>query len=83
MFITNAAIMYQNGDVLEGKSYHKIHALAQKLGLSGEHICGFVDSSGEFVLPREAAIIASNSGQLVSHVVDLSPDDLWAPLQID
>jgi hypothetical protein len=69
MFITHAAIMFSNGEVVEGKSYHSITSLAQKIGISGERIHGFLDSSGEFVLPHDAAVIAMESGQLTKEVV--------------
>lgn len=81
--ITNAAIMYQNGEVLEGKNYHKINSLANRLGISGDRIHGFLNSSGEFVLPIDAAQIATESGQLKKPVSELSPDDLWPTLQTD
>jgi len=82
-FITHAAVMYSNGEVLEGKNYNKIHNLARKFGFSGEHIKGFTNTSGEFVLPQDAAVIASESGQVTRAVAELEPDDLWPGLPIE
>jgi polyhydroxyalkanoate synthesis regulator protein len=80
MFITHAAIMYSNGEVLTGRNYQKINYLAQKIGFGGEHINGFTNSYGEFVLPHEAAAIATHSGQIKQEVQELAPDDLWPVL---
>ncbi len=77
MFITHAAIMFSNGDIVEGFSYQAAHTLARKLGLSGEYINGFLSSSGEFILPKEAAVVALQSGQIKTQVDELTPFDLW------
>lgn len=82
-YIIHAAIMYSNGEVLEGRDYHSITILAQKIGFPKERIYGFINSSGDFVLPQEAAIIAVNAGQINRHLKDLTPDDLWPVLQTD
>jgi len=76
MFITKAAIMYSNGEVVEGHDYSRIDLTARKLGFFGDKIEGFITSSGEFVLPTEAAEIASQSGQ-VSNIAKLAPEHLW------
>lgn len=77
MVITRAAIMFQNGETVEGHDYGAITTLANKLSFTGEKIYGFVTSSGEFVLPEEAVTIALNAKQ-ISEVVDrLTPDMLW------
>lgn len=83
MYIIHAAIMYSNGEVLEGRDYHSITTLAQKIGFPKEHIHGFMCSDGEFVLPQDAALIATNSGQLNRQVEELTPDDLWPVFQSD
>lgn len=78
MFITKAAIMFSNGEILEGRDYGYIGRIARKLGFSGERIEGFLTSSGEFVLPHEAAAIAMNSGQVKEEIITLTPDHLWS-----
>lgn len=78
MVITKAAIMYSNDEVVEGKDYSHIALLARKLGITDEKYRGFMTSSGEFVLPSDAARIAVESCQLRSAIIDeLSPEDLW------
>lgn len=83
MFIQHAAIMFSNGEIVEGTEYHAVLSLSKKIGIAGEHINGFTDSSGEFVLPQDAAVIALEAGQIKSPVTHLSPDDLWPPLLTD
>lgn len=83
MYIIQAAIMYSNGEVLEGRNYYTISSLAQKIGFPKECIHGFLNSSGEFVLPHDAAIIAARAGQINRIIEDLMPDDLWPVLQTD
>lgn len=78
MLITRAAIMFVDGETVEGHSYSQITAMANKLGFSGERINGFVTSSGEFVLPSEAANIALVAGQIPTPVVELTPEDIWS-----
>jgi hypothetical protein len=82
-FITHAAIMFSNGEVVEGTEYQAINNLARRIGFSGERIDGFVNSSGEFVLPQDAAEIALKSGQIKAPIKELVPDDLWPPLITD
>lgn len=82
-FIAHAAIMFSNGEVVEGTEYHKILSLSHKIGYHGEHINGFTNSSGEFVLPQDAAVIAVASGQVKTPLDVLFPDDLWPPLIVD
>jgi hypothetical protein len=77
MLIVRAAIMYSNGEVVEGRDYQSINSLAYKLGLSGDHINGFLNSSGEFVLPKDAAAIALKSGQIKKSTDELQPTDIW------
>lgn len=75
--------MYSNGEVLEGRDYHSITILAQKIGFPKEHIYGFMSSSGEFMLPQDAAMVAVNSGQINRQLKELTPDDLWPVVQTD
>jgi len=77
MFITKAAIMYQNGQVIEGKDYGQIKKVARKLDYPTEMIEGFVTSSGDFVTPREAMGIAINVQQIQSDLDELTPELLW------
>lgn len=78
MFITRAAIMYSNGEVMEGHDYGDISSLAKKLSLSSpDNIEGFITSSGEFVLPIEAATIAVNANQVPEVLDRLTPEHLW------
>ena len=77
MVIIKAAIMYSNGDILEGRDYSTITHLGHRLGYSGERINGFVTSSGKFVLPGEAAVIAVKAGQVESVLGELTPEKLW------
>lgn len=81
MLIVRAAIMYSNGEVVEGRDYQTINSLAYKLGLTGEHINGFLNSSGEFMLPKDAAAIALESGQIQQPIEELQPIDVWPSLK--
>ncbi len=83
MVIIKAAIMFENGEVVEGHDYGSISSLAQRLSLKGEKVHGFLTSSGEFVLPGEAAVIAIESGQLKSVLGPLTPDMLWETTEIE
>lgn len=77
MVIIKAAIMFQNGEVVEGHNYSEITTLANKLSLSGDKIYGFVTSSGTFVLPNEAVEIALEAKQIAERVDKLTPDMIW------
>jgi hypothetical protein len=78
MVITRAAIMFSNGEVVEGRSYSEISTMAGKLGFNGERIYGFVTSSDEFVLPKDAAKIAKKAGQIKTVLGGvLTPEMLW------
>lgn len=77
MVITRAAIMFSNGEVIEGHNYGNIMSVANKLSLNGEKIYGFVTSYGEFVLPDEASKIALKAKQISSPNDNLKPEDLW------
>lgn len=83
MLITRAAIMFMNGEVVEGHTYTEITVISRKLGLSGEHFNGFTTSTGDFVWPSEAADIALVAGQVPEPVEELMPDDLWPMYVID
>ncbi len=73
--------MFSNGEIIEGRSYSDILALAKRVGMTGERIHGFINSYGDFLLPSEAANVAHISGQITSRVDELSPEDLWPVLQ--
>lgn len=77
MVITKAAIMFSNGEVLESHTYSTILLLAHKLSFTGDKIYGFVTSSGDFVLPKEAAKIAIKAGQIKTVIGVLTPEALW------
>lgn len=79
MYITKAAIMYSNGEVLEGHDYGQMIYFANKLSLSGDKIDGFMTSSGDFVLPDQAAKIAFKAKQIETALPTLNPEDLWSP----
>lgn len=77
MIITRAAIMFSNGEIVEGHNYGDIATIANKLSFFGDKLYGFVTSYGEFVLPAEAAVIAITAGQITSIIYELKPEDLW------
>lgn len=82
MLIVRAAIKFSNGEVVEGHDYGHIITIANKLSMPGEKIYGFTTSSGEFILPDEAAVVALFAKQLphdyfVDKELDLKPEDLW------
>lgn len=77
MIISRAAIMFSNGEVVEGHNYGNIMSTAHKLSFQGDHIYGFTTSFGEFILPSEAAVIAFAAGQIPEETDDLKPEDLW------
>lgn len=77
MLITRAAIMFQDGEVFEGRSYNSVIAIANKLGFTGDKIHGFVTSSGAFVLPEDAVKIAREANQISADKDSLEPEDLW------
>jgi hypothetical protein len=77
MVIIKAAMMFKNGEVVEGYNYSLIATMAHKLSLNGEHLNGFITSRGEFVPPSEAAGIALTAGQISDSLKELSPEDLW------
>lgn len=83
MVIIKAAIMFNNGEVFEGHDYSQIVSLANKLSFSGDRIHGFMTSTGEFVLPTDAARIALESKQITEEVAQLTPDMLWPYLGDD
>ena len=82
MVITRAAIMYSNGEVLDGRNYGEITSLGAKLGLYGDKVLGFLTNSEKFVLPEEAAEIAVGSRQIDEPQDTLSPEDLWPESEI-
>lgn len=77
MIIVKAAIMFMNGETVEGYSYSNIISLANRLGISGNHFNGFLTSSEEFVWPSEAADIAFSAKQIPNRLEELSPEDIW------
>lgn len=78
MIISRAAILYPNGEIVEGRDYGTIQTLANKLSFSGEKIYGFVTSDGTFVDPGFAAFIAKEAGQVSEDIEELKPEDLWS-----
>lgn len=81
--IFSAAIMFPDGEVLEGyvKSYGYLNSLANKLSYETERIYGFITSENKFVLQDEAAEIAFDSGQIKEKTDMLAPEDLWPKLE--
>lgn len=63
LFIKRAAIFYENGGIVEGKSYGQISSLARKIGFSGDRIYGYIDSSDEFLVEDAGIELARNAGQ--------------------
>lgn len=76
MLITRPAIMFSNGEIFEGQTYSSVVAIAHKLSFTGEYIRGFVTSSGNFVLPEDAAKIALEAGQIKEEKDVLEPEDI-------
>lgn len=83
MLITRAAIMFMNGEIVEGHTYTEITAMSRKLGFGGEHFNGFTTSTGEFVWPSEAADIALVAGQVPEPIEELTPEDIWPEYGVD
>lgn len=77
MIIVRAAIMFSNGEVVEGHEYGSIVSMANKLSIQGDRIYGFTTGTGEFVLPNEAAEIAVKAKQIEKVDDVLKPEDLW------
>lgn len=69
--------MFSNGEIVEGHTYGAIVTVANKLSFSGERIYGFITSSGDFVLPVDAAKIALKAKQVSSVSGELKPEDIW------
>ncbi len=68
--------MFSDGEIFEGYSYASVSTIAHKLGFSGEKIHGFVTTSGDFVLPDEAAKIAFEAGQIPAEKDALELEDI-------
>ena len=83
MIITRAAIMFSSGEIFEGQTYSSIISIASKLGFTGEKICGFVTSSGDFVLPQDAVTIALKAKQISNFKEKLEPEDIRPNLIVD
>lgn len=78
MVIVKAAIMFSNGEILEGYNYGNIMATARKLSYaSADCIHGYMTSEGDFVLPYQAASIAVHAQQTAQLHKDFSPEHLW------
>lgn len=78
MVIVRAAILYSNGETIQGHTYGAITSLSHKLSYPQEdRIYGFVTSSEAFVLPSEAMTIALEAGQVTVSADELTPDMLW------
>ena len=76
MLITRPAIMFSDGEVFEGYSYSSVVTIAHKLGFMGDKVHGFVTTSGDFVLPDEAAKIAFDNGQIKEEKDSLDIEDI-------
>ncbi len=83
MVIIKAAIMFQNGEIIEGHDYGHISTLAHKLSFTGEKIYGFVTNTGAFLLPNEAAVVALATKQITEQVDALTPEILWPNVGTD
>jgi len=78
MIIARAATMFSNGEILEGHDYGNISNLAHKFSYPmDQRIYGFVTSTDEFVLPKEAMEIAVQAGQTTPLTELLTPEQLW------
>lgn len=82
MLIVRAAIMFANGEVIEGHDYGYINIVAHKLGYVGQKVHGFTTSSGEFVLPIDATDIAIKANQFTADSGLLKPEDLWPSTEL-
>lgn len=83
MVIVRAAIMFDNGEIVEGHDYGHISTLAHKLSYRGDKVYGFLTSTGEFVLPDDAAEIALKANQIAGDVKWLTPTMLWPYIKDD
>jgi len=82
--IIKAAIMYANGEILEGRDYGYINSLGHKLSYpEQQRIQGFITNTGEFVLPEQAAVIAVEAHQIDKAPEKLNPDNLWRIPEMD
>lgn len=78
MFIKRAAILYENGGIIEGHDYTQIVGLARKLGITGRSIYGFTDSSDNFIDRVKALEIAKTANQVPEdHKGSLYPEDIF------
>lgn len=78
MFVKRAAILYEDGEVFEGKDYPTIYNLARQLGAHGEGIRGFIDSSDNFINAETALELAKAAHQLPEdYAGELYPEDIF------
>lgn len=83
--ITQAAILYPDGEVITAHRHAQITALQAKFGIAthGDCVQGFVDHTGKFYTREEAKVIALENNQIPKdHKGTLYSEDLWAdPLE--
>lgn len=77
MIIVRAAIMFSNGEIVEGHDYGHITSISHKLSIAGDKIYGFITSKGDFVLPADATAIAVKANQIPQTEEPLKPEDIW------
>lgn len=78
--ITQAAILYPDGEVVTAHRHYQIIATQQKFGIATHSDCvqGFVDHAGNFYTRAEAKVIALENNQIPdNHEGELYSEDLW------
>lgn len=78
--ITNAAIKYKNGEILDARHHWQIQGLQAKMGIKSEQVetQGFLNHKGEFLDREQARIEAIDEGQLpADYSGQLQSEDLW------
>ncbi len=77
--LTNAAILYPDGEVVTAPRHYQVIQLQAKFGIKS-HNCvqGFVDHTGKFYTREEAKVIALENKQIPEdHTGTLYSEDLW------
>ncbi len=86
MKLTNAAIMYPDGDIVIGRRHFEIirSQAGKEIMTSIGCIQGFIDDQRNFYNRSEAKEIALKAGQIdKTHKGDLYSEDLWEePLEL-
>lgn len=79
MFVKRAAIFYERGGILEGYNYSHITGLANKLGITGRSLYGYLDSNDNFIDRIQALEIAKAAKQVPEdYEGPLHPEDIFA-----